>query len=546
MKTEDQHALREIRHDSKKCDLIKARLVMDHFPELDLAEQKAILQELDTTDDNFSIPVLSYLLVKHPGICDKFPAIPDTIMIRAMQSPDVILNGLTKDVPEKIYYVPLAAKINLQQAVPNLAKLLLQFKEKKHLLTTLACLGTLGNPEAINEVTECLYMDDFELAASAVVALSQIATTTAIQRLAEFLGHNSKVDPLILDVFAEIQDDFSLRKLNEAMQSRSSSLRNHARGWLTAIGAKSVPLLLSNLSGFDIDLQILSLNVLQEIGDKSAALSVRKLINSQPKNSNVRFAAYETLADLSDRKGDYVLAGGLDDQNNNVRLAAAKAIDRNLDPVLLAGVRNMVQETGGETESVIRAIIDAQAGNLFMGLIGHLLFKEIACSYLGKSVHKDVRDFFVKRLLKEGSAELVNEILRLAQQQKKSVLGRICAVDDSKMILNIYRSIITELGFESILFSKPKEAIAWLEKEKPDFLCTDLNMPEITGIELIKKVRKQYHKDELPIILVTTQNEIQDNKAAWEAGVNEIIYKPFDTEMLSSTLKKIKEEDLNE
>ena len=64
-------------------------------------------------------------------------------------------------------------------------------------------------------------------------------------------------------------------------------------------------------------------------------------------------------------------------------------------------------------------------------------------------------------------------------------------------------------------------------------------MPEITGIDLIREVRKKYTKEMLPIMLVTTQNEINDNNAAWKAGVNGIIYKPFDSKMISDAFTKI-------
>ena len=68
-------------------------------------------------------------------------------------------------------------------------------------------------------------------------------------------------------------------------------------------------------------------------------------------------------------------------------------------------------------------------------------------------------------------------------------------------------------------------------------------MPGITGIELIQEVRKKYGKDELPIVLVTTQNEVQDNKAAWDAGVSEIMYKPFDTEKMAAVFAKVSPEE---
>ncbi|MBT3226744.1 MAG: response regulator [Deltaproteobacteria bacterium] len=539
-KIESQPALQEIKHDVVNQDFTKARLVIDHFPELGVTEQKAILLELSGAADAFAIPVLSYLLIKHPKTAARFPTITDTILSKAVHSPNIVIHGLAGEGLEKFHYLKLAGELNLQEAVPNLISLMLGLEEKPALLTVLTSLGTLGNPEAVNAVSEFLYVEDFDLLVAAVTALGRIASSTALQRLAEFLGKDPKIDHLILDVFAEVQDDFSLRKLNKTLQARSAPIRNHARAWLAAIGAKAVPLLIENLSDSNNDLQILSLNVLQEIGDESAASAIRKLINNQPPNPNIRFAAFEALAELSNRKGDYVLAGGIADPDSNVRLAAAKAIDRNLDATLITGVMNMVEEPGDDAEYIIKAVIDAQAGNLFLGLIKSAGFKKRACTYLGQDVHQDIREFFVKQLQDHNSTELANEILRLAQQQKKQVKGRVCAVDDSKVVLHIYRSVITELGYDVVLFSEPLKAISWLQSEKPDFLCTDLNMPGVTGIELIQEVRKKYNKDELPIILVTTQNEVRDNKAAREAGASEIMYKPFDTDMMSTVFEKIK------
>jgi len=106
------------------------------------------------------------------------------------------------------------------------------------------------------------------------------------------------------------------------------------------------------------------------------------------------------------------------------------------------------------------------------------------------------------------------------------------------MILKIYRNILYELGYEPVLFEFPAVALEWLEKKKPAVLFTDLNMPEITGIELVEKARQCYPREELPIIMVTTQNEMQDNEAALAAGVNDILAKPFTAETLQAAIEK--------
>jgi DNA-binding response OmpR family regulator len=112
------------------------------------------------------------------------------------------------------------------------------------------------------------------------------------------------------------------------------------------------------------------------------------------------------------------------------------------------------------------------------------------------------------------------------------------AVDDSRMILNIYKATLHELGFEPVLFEFPATAIEWLQKEKPAMVLTDLNMPEISGVMLAAEIRKSYTPKDLPIIMVTTQNEANDNDAAFAAGVNKVIQKPFNAKSLKLVMSE--------
>ena len=112
------------------------------------------------------------------------------------------------------------------------------------------------------------------------------------------------------------------------------------------------------------------------------------------------------------------------------------------------------------------------------------------------------------------------------------------AVDDSKMILNVYRTILHNLDCDSHLFEFPINALEFLKKEKPDVILTDLNMPDITGIEFTKFVRRFYDKEELPIIMVTSQDEAKDTEDALLAGVNGIVQKPFTEGHIGKALKQ--------
>ncbi len=382
--------------------------------------------------------------------------------------------------------------------------------------------------ETYPEIKELLYSK----------ALGQLRTPTAIQRLAEKLG-SDKDDYMILNVFAYSQEPEAIEKLNAALSAQMAHLRNAGKRHLTDLGRKAVPVLINNLRYDDPDLLIHTLNVLGDIGDESAIPPIRKLLHNEPRAPNVRFAAYEALGKLPVAKGAFALAQGLDDPVDNVRAAAAKAIDHNYTTVLAAGIKNMIRDENSAERSISRTLIDAQCETIFLDLIQEEHFCDFAVEYLTHRAHTDLREQFAELLRKNGSPEIAARIDKQEDTQAEATL-KVFAVDDSKMILNIYRSVLHNLGCEPVLFEFPAKAIEEARKTKPDLIFTDLNMPGISGVELTAEIRKLYGKGQLPIIMVTTQNDCQDNDAARAAGVNAILHKPFN----ENALRRVMEEHL--
>jgi DNA-binding response OmpR family regulator len=163
------------------------------------------------------------------------------------------------------------------------------------------------------------------------------------------------------------------------------------------------------------------------------------------------------------------------------------------------------------------------------------LFEELALFYLPHA-HKDIRNHYHKLLQQDGRNAFAN---KLRGDEEQTVRPKIVAVDDSRMILNIYKATLHELGYDPVLFEFPASALEWLQTEKPLMVLTDLNMPHITGIQLAKRIREKYTEKLLPIIMVTTQNEHQDNEEAYTAGVNAIVHKPFNSKSLSAAIGRL-------
>jgi CheY-like chemotaxis protein/HEAT repeat protein len=534
-----QDFIDELRFDIKNKDKIKARLVMAYFEEVDEETQKLALIELSKAPDEFVIPVLTTLLANKPGFGEVHTDVKELLFSKALYSPEILSKLMIREVKpnHRIVLAEIAGEIKLEAATPILLGVLNEEQNEKILRSAIASLGMIGDASATTPISEYLYSGSVELIIAAIQALGQLGTPTAIQRLSEKLGSDSDLDYMILDVFACSQEPEALDRLNATLSAQHAYLRNAGKQRLADIGPKAVPVLTANLRYDDPDLLIHTLNVLGVIGDESAIAPIRKLLHNEPRDPNVRFAAYEALGMLPVAKGAFALAQGLHDPVDNVRAAAASAINHNYNTVLAAGIKNMIRDEDSIKHIISRTIMDAECDAIFLDLIQEDQFGEYAIEYLSQQAHSDTRDHYLELLTANGMVEAATAIEGRVSTETSEAL-KVFAVDDSKMILNIYRSVLHNLGCDPVLFEFPAQAIEKIKEQKPDLIFTDLNMPEINGVELTKAVRELYSKEQLPIIMVTTQNECQDNEAAQKAGITTILHKPFNEESLRAIMEQ--------
>jgi len=531
-----EHMVEEIQANIETGDALKARLVLDHIGLVDKKTQNRLLYELSRGEMSFTVPLLNYLLTAHPDLAAGLPIIRETLISNLIAYPEVLLASLSNpDIADKTVMIETAGELKFEEATPVLTALLAETDNTSVIKRIIENLGLIGDPESINTLTDYLYAADRELIISAIHALGQIGTNTAMHRLAERMGTDNELDLIILGIFADVQDQVSLEKLNDTLRSHYAHMRIYAKDELVRIGVKAVPVLIENLKEGDSDLLVHTLNVLGEIGDESAIMPIRALLNTVPRNPNVRFAAYEALALLPLRKGAYTLAAGLTDGEDHVCTAAARAIDRNFNEILAAGIKNMIRPQTDESRHIVKIIVNAQVDNIFISLAAEDYFQELALVYLPHA-HRDIKNHYISLLKEKGMEDFAAKIS--GEELEGKNLVKICAVDDSRMILNIYKATLHELGFDPVLFEFPAGALEWLAKEQPALVLTDLNMPEISGIELTKRIRASYSAEALPVIMVTTQSDVQDHEAAEAAGVNSILIKPFNADSLRAAMGK--------
>jgi two-component system, chemotaxis family, chemotaxis protein CheY len=117
---------------------------------------------------------------------------------------------------------------------------------------------------------------------------------------------------------------------------------------------------------------------------------------------------------------------------------------------------------------------------------------------------------------------------------------KILIVDDFATMRKVIRNLLKQGGFENIVEAEDGvAALKVLESQKVDFIISDWNMPNMSGLELLKAVRGSDDLKELPFLMVTAE-ALKDNVvAAVKAGVSNYIVKPFTAEVLNEKIEKI-------
>lgn len=530
------HLIEEMAHDVRERDARKAGLVLAWLHKVDDGTQLAILRELAAGDPDFSLPLLATVIVENPLIEMSFPEVRQWMGDLAAASPSDLIRCINETRGQlRAVLVGVVAEIGIDDAEDVLLAVLNQDRDPAVLGAALEALGEVGGDGAVESISEYLYTTDDDLFAAAARALARIGSAQAVEQLRRRMGIHQHLDEIIVGILWEVQTPESLKAINSVLAAGHAAVRGAARQALRMTGAKVIPLLLENLNLPDDDVKVHSLELLGDIGDDSAYRYIRHLLSRQPDSANVRFAAYEALGKLPMQGRGFALAAGLEDPVESVRVAAAAAIEKNLDSALVAGMKNLIDGGEDSSRSVAKAVCEARAAKSAVALSDASgVFKEHFFAYMKAAAHPDTRAFFIDDFKRGGRGELAEAagVEALAEKTRKQVF----AVDDSQMILRIYKSALHQLGFEPVTFESPLAAVEAIITRRPVAVFTDLNMPEITGVDLIRRVREHVAKDMLPIVMVTTQEKGDDFGEAASAGVNKVISKPFTAADLSKAL----------
>jgi DNA-binding response OmpR family regulator len=118
-------------------------------------------------------------------------------------------------------------------------------------------------------------------------------------------------------------------------------------------------------------------------------------------------------------------------------------------------------------------------------------------------------------------------------------MAKILVADDDATTLLFVRSLLEDRGYDVITAEDGESALSLVRSQKPDLVVTDLVMPYINGLELIREMREDTELSRIPVVLISMKDKEQDIVQGLEEGADDYVVKPFHALELAARIKKI-------
>lgn len=522
-------------------DIVKAKALLQFAADSSISTdvRKKAMAELAKGSERVVLPLLEYLTKVEISDPKFQEALYELILDKAYGNTDLVIAYITKNEKKaRLLFLKAAGELSLMETAPILKQIISTDEDPQILGAAIQSLGGLRLPESLDTFGRMTAHPDREVKKAAIFAISETGNQDAVDRIMGFLGEDAQTNKLAVEALAEMQDLYALEQLTSLLCSSITIVRDTAIDQLLKLGTKSTPILTRAFKNAQADYLVHLITTLGYIGDPAAIIPILDIINTQPKDANIRQAAYEAMERIPSPKTAMCLAQGLQDPVEAVRMSAARAIDRNLSKPLVAGLKNIVRAGSVDAQNAVSALIDAASENIFNFLVEEETFLRLAQQHITQNADPATRKAFLKKMQSLGQKEFAPRITTEVPRKETASTNtaKIIVVDDSNMMLKLYQNKLAALGFTPQTFNRPEDAIPQILATQPDLVITDLNMPNISGIELTREIRKKFSRQQVPVLMITTQSDFVeeengdmrvDDTLLTKSGINIILHKPF-------------------
>lgn len=132
-------------------------------------------------------------------------------------------------------------------------------------------------------------------------------------------------------------------------------------------------------------------------------------------------------------------------------------------------------------------------------------------------------------------------MLKLFKSKTRTERAKILVVDDEPDIVATIQCRLEANNYDVVTACDGREGLETAEKEKPDLILLDTNMPVMNGHRMLEKLKKHPELKNVPVVMCTAISEANDIAAAMSYGIADYVTKPFDcTELLEKIANALK------
>ncbi len=524
--------------------------LLKDFAQKDMIEQITLLDEIKESKQVQAIPGL-WELYAHP-LGDQ--AVDEMVYhalfdLLAGQEKELVAGLGHSSEAVRLLCIRRAADAGSPVLKDALVKLLADTGSGELLSEILRALVNYKDSTLIDTFLPFLKHEDYSVVAWAMRGLAELHDNRVRDAFMEMVANSAEAKgtaagcdlrtALAVENLARFSDGKTTDFLIAFIHHPNPSFRRVVISALSDMGEAVLPALERCLDSGDRDEKIMAANVIGMTGRKQGAdILVAHL--EQAADANLKFAIYEALGRISSMRSVIGLTDGLTEDEELVLIAVITALDHQCNPGVVKVLNAAIGRGDAQARRVLGALVTSHARSLFAALYKDGQQREALLAAIQASGDQEATGAFRAELEKIGGAQAEADIARLRLDGGGSKEKRILAADDSKAMLFFYKGVAADLGMELVTVEDGKQAFDYLQIDSEfDLIITDMNMPNMDGIELTREIRRKEGLGKIPILMATTESEKSQSDLARQAGVSDFITKPFSKDAFKEKLARM-------
>ncbi len=512
----------------KTGKLSQAEALLDQTLSLPEEDRQAAIQILALASDKTAFHLLSYLVAKVKDDNELHERLIQLATDRAHLNFNFI----------KILFKN-TDKASVSRIIPLIRHILSRSTDNELLSLIIKTAGKFKIDALTDDIAEFIFYDDISLKGEAVRALERIASPNALAKL-EDASKTSKCDQDILDAVQILKENIApLKDSGSSVAPAEASVHKEAKPESDPMDLASPEpekrfKALMHFAGLGSDLTVqllkylesapsgmspdqyhdLKINILRLVArtlPTGIDNTLFALLNQKKISNSVKFSVYNALGAFPKLESGASLIKGLSESGLCVRIAAIKALDKNLSDFVCAEIKNRVESGTQKGEILAQTILDARAGNIIDYLMISDTFSYIASNYLDRSASIAAIDSFIEVLKQRKLKSTAKKYIELKKQKTCQNEAPFIVISSSEAILDTYNKIISGCGFYCRTFKTSQDAFEFLVSTSPRAVICDLFLNDMTAMDLAGEVRELYSKDQVPVIISTLQKSLDSD-----------------------------------